>query len=211
MRRLVIVCAEKEVIELAELSSDVEIVGVIDSDPTADACGHSLLGSDDSWPELAEGDADLRVVVAMDSPQAKQRLVTLYGKSALASLISPYAILSRSAKLGIGSIVQHHCKILAKSRLGLACKVNSDAVVHHDCEVGDYCTLAPGSRLLGKVRLSPRVFVGAGATVMPGVSVGADSIIGAGAVVTEDVSPGVVVAGVPARQTRTTNQEELHR
>jgi UDP-2-acetamido-3-amino-2,3-dideoxy-glucuronate N-acetyltransferase len=41
--------------------------------------------------------------------------------------------------------------------------------------------------------------VGAGATVLPGVTVGQDAMVGAGAVVTKDVPPGATVAGNPAR------------
>lgn len=42
------------------------------------------------------------------------------------------------------------------------------------------------------------VWIGAGAIVLPGVTVGEHSIVGAGAVVTKDVPDGVIVAGNPA-------------
>jgi acetyltransferase-like isoleucine patch superfamily enzyme len=48
-------------------------------------------------------------------------------------------------------------------------------------------------------RLGDRVFVGAAAVVLMGVTVGDGAVIGAGAVVTRDVPANVVVAGVPAR------------
>ena len=43
------------------------------------------------------------------------------------------------------------------------------------------------------------VWVGMGAIILPGVTLGDGSIIGAGAVVTTDVPSGVVVSGVPAK------------
>jgi acetyltransferase-like isoleucine patch superfamily enzyme len=52
---------------------------------------------------------------------------------------------------------------------------------------------------VGKVVIKDNVFVGWGAIIMPGVTVGPNAIVGAGAVVTHDVPPGTVVAGVPAR------------
>ena len=41
--------------------------------------------------------------------------------------------------------------------------------------------------------------LGSGVVVLGGVRIGAGALVGAGAVVTRDVSPGEVVAGVPAR------------
>lgn len=44
--------------------------------------------------------------------------------------------------------------------------------------------------------------IGVGSIILPGVTIGKNSIIGAGSVVTKDVAPYAVVAGVPARQLR---------
>ena len=52
------------------------------------------------------------------------------------------------------------------------------------------------------VVIEDNVWIGANAIILPGVCVGRGSIIGAGSVVTEDVSPDVIVAGVPARMLR---------
>jgi nodulation protein L len=52
------------------------------------------------------------------------------------------------------------------------------------------------------VRIGRGVWIGACASVMPGVSIGDDSVVAGGAVVTKDVPAGAVVAGVPARTIR---------
>jgi len=51
----------------------------------------------------------------------------------------------------------------------------------------------------GPVKIENDAWLGAGAIVMPGVTVGTMSVVGAGAVVTESVPPRCVVAGVPAK------------
>jgi len=48
------------------------------------------------------------------------------------------------------------------------------------------------------ITLETNVWIGAAATILPGVRVGADAVVAAGAVVTHDVPPATVVAGVPA-------------
>lgn len=52
------------------------------------------------------------------------------------------------------------------------------------------------------VTIEDDVWVGAGAIILMGVTIGLGAIIGAGAVVTHDVAPYSVVAGVPARVIR---------
>ena len=49
------------------------------------------------------------------------------------------------------------------------------------------------------VRIERNAWIGAGATICPGVTVGENSVVGAGSVVTKDVPANVVVAGVPAK------------
>jgi len=50
------------------------------------------------------------------------------------------------------------------------------------------------------VHIKDDVWIGAGAIILPGVTVNEGSIVGAGAVVTADVAAFTVVAGVPARK-----------
>lgn len=49
------------------------------------------------------------------------------------------------------------------------------------------------------IHIFKNVWIGAGATVMPGVTIGENAIIAAGSVVTKDIPPGVIAAGVPAK------------
>lgn len=53
------------------------------------------------------------------------------------------------------------------------------------------------------VRIGDRVFLGANAVVMMGVTIGDEAVVGAGAVVTKDVPARAVVTGVPARRVGT--------
>lgn len=63
-----------------------------------------------------------------------------------------------------------------------------------------------GYTRVATVTIGERVFVGARAVILPGVTIGDDAIVGAGSVVRQDVPPGTVVAGNPARQVATTDE-----
>ncbi|MPQ60190.1 sugar O-acetyltransferase [Duganella sp. FT27W] len=84
-------------------------------------------------------------------------------------------------------------------------------------EIGDGTQIGPGVQILtadhprepalraqglefGRpIKIGKNVWIGAGALIMPGVTIGDDALIGAGSVVTRDVAPGVTVVGNPAR------------
>jgi len=59
----------------------------------------------------------------------------------------------------------------------------------------DFITVEP-------ISIERNVWIGTAATVLPGVTIGADSVVAAGAVVTHDVAPATLVAGVPATVVR---------
>jgi maltose O-acetyltransferase len=57
-----------------------------------------------------------------------------------------------------------------------------------------------GLEIAHPVTIGTDVWIGGGAILLPGVSVGGGAIIGAGSVVTRDVEAGQTVVGNPARQ-----------
>ena len=52
----------------------------------------------------------------------------------------------------------------------------------------------------GRITVHENSFIGWGAIIMPGVTIGPNAVVAAGSVVTRDVPPDSVVAGVPARR-----------
>ena len=58
------------------------------------------------------------------------------------------------------------------------------------------------------VRIGSRVWIGAGTIILPGVTIGDNSVIGAGSVVTKDIPAGVVAVGNPCRVLREINERD---
>ncbi|MBS0477402.1 MAG: glycosyl transferase family 2, partial [Proteobacteria bacterium] len=91
--------------------------------------------------------------------------------------------------------------------------------------IGDHCAIAPRVRILSathdyrrldlpdraaSVTIGDHVWVGAGATILPGVTIGSGAVVAAGSVVTRDVAPFTIVAGNPARFIKVRELESEH-
>ena len=59
------------------------------------------------------------------------------------------------------------------------------------------------------IKIGNHVWVGAGATILKGVTVGDHAIIGGGSVVTKDVPPYAVVMGNPAKVVKYLDSEKF--
>ena len=64
----------------------------------------------------------------------------------------------------------------------------------HPINPNDRQSLVPGHIHIGK-----NAWIGAGATILPGVTIGENSVVAAGAVVSKDVPANTIVGGVPAK------------
>lgn len=73
------------------------------------------------------------------------------------------------------------------------------ATLNHGFAADDRGSLYPSPIVIGR-----NVWVGASATILPGVTIGDNAIIAAGAVVTKNVPANTVAAGVPAKAIKTT-------
>lgn len=82
--------------------------------------------------------------------------------------------------------------------LGDGCQIGHNVVfatLNHDVNPAMRSYTYPAPIVLGR-----KVWVGSNATILPGVTIGDNSIVAAGAVVTKDVPANTIVGGVPARR-----------
>jgi Hexapeptide repeat of succinyl-transferase len=80
-------------------------------------------------------------------------------------------------------------------------EIGSDVLMTHATVLAhDASPVVFGARTrVGRVRILDRCFIGAGAVILPGVTIGPRAIVGANAVVSRDVPEGCVVAGNPGQ------------
>ena len=102
-----------------------------------------------------------------------------------------------NVKIGRNVVVMNNSLFMAAGGITIEDDVlvaaNSQLISNnHDPEEHAILTCKP-------VVLKRNCWIGAGATILPGVTVGENAIVAAGAVVSKDVEPNTVVGGIPAK------------
>lgn len=199
-KEVILVGAFHEIIELCELRG-FKVIGIFDPNVSGTYHGYPILGNDEDADRLVKEFIKVPVIIVPDDPATRRRLSRYYCGIGyqIATLISPYARWAASASLGEGVVVQSGCNVSSCVRLGSLVRLNTNANIMHDCEVGDYSTVAPNAVLLGHVHVGVACYIGANATILPHCKIGDCATVGAGAVVTKDVQAGTIVVGNPAR------------
>ncbi|ACI98262.1 NeuD/PglB/VioB family sugar acetyltransferase [Rhodospirillum centenum] len=163
--------------------------------------GARILGGTGLTAALAV-EADLFIALGDQAARRAFALSVLGAGGTLATLVHPAAVVSPAATVGDGSILAAGAILQPGARVGRFCILNTACSVDHDGVLLDGVQVGPGVRLAGRVCCGEDAFLGTGAIVLPGLSIGRGAVVGAGAVVVGDVPADITVVGNPARPLR---------
>lgn len=138
---------------------------------------------------------------------ARNSAIPLLDMKDIPARIEPGAIIRDNVSIGRNAVIMMGAILNIGAIVGEGTMIDMGAVLGGRATVGKNCHIGAGAVLAGVIEpasakpvvVDDGVLVGANAVVIEGVHIGAGAVVAAGAVVIEDVEPGKVVAGCPAR------------
>ena len=188
---------------LTERGTPVKMAGFLDDNIAVQGkpvAGFPILGKIADAPKFA----DAKFICGIGSSQSYRRKLAIIASTGLpverwATLVHPAASVSRSARLGCGTVVLANSVVGANARVGNHVMVLQNSVISHDTVVGDGCAIATGVSISGLVVVGTNCYVGSNTSVKERLQIGDRALVGMGAVVTRDVAADTMVVGNPAR------------
>lgn len=161
-------------------------------------------------PGDAQIQADLAAAAAWmarynTSPQSQRfsLLTERLGAVGDNSVIRPpfFCDFGSNIRLGADVFLNFNCVILdvVEVTIGHGTQIGPAVQIYAADHPRDPAVRKSGLEFGRPVRIGRNVWIGGGAIVLPGVTIGDDAVVGAGSVVTKDVRAGATVRGNPAR------------
>jgi sugar O-acyltransferase (sialic acid O-acetyltransferase NeuD family) len=191
----------KEVIWLAG-DCNRKVKGVLDDSIETHSTyiqGALVLGCISEWVNYKE----CEFIIAIGSPRIRRKILKnmlSLGFPHFATLIHPSVAYSNTVSFGDGSIICAGSILTADITLGSHNILNLNVTVGHECQFGDFVTIAPMVAVSGNVLLSDLVEVGTGAVIRQGLSLLEGSMLGMGGVLTKNIPERIIFAGNPAKK-----------
>jgi sugar O-acyltransferase (sialic acid O-acetyltransferase NeuD family) len=144
---------------------------------------------------------ELSVVIAIADPSVREKIKGQLTNPRLQfpPLIHPSVFVSDTCSVGDGSIICAGAFMTVNVNIGSHAIVNLKCTLGHDCMIESFSSLMPSVNISGNVKIGRGVYIGAGAILLQGISIGDYSVVGAGAVVNKSFESEKRIMGVPAR------------
>lgn len=140
-------------------------------------------------------------IPAVGSPKLKRKLVERAKRSGMfpKHFLTHKQSFVGDARIGEGSVVCSMCSITTNVNISRYVVVNLNCTIGHDAIIEDYVNLSPHCTISGKAHIKEGADLGSAVSILPGVTVGRNTVIGAGAVVTKDLPDNCLAVGIPAK------------
>ncbi|MDQ3190815.1 MAG: acetyltransferase [Bacteroidota bacterium] len=114
------------------------------------------------------------------------------------TFVHPSCMISRSAKIGTGTVIMANTIVNPNAEIGKFCTIQSNATIGHDSKMGDFNFIA-AQTTVGNLVMGNRNFLGINVTTNNFITIGNDCFVGMASNVVKSIPSGSKVYGNPAK------------
>ena len=156
---------------------------------------------------------EFEFVIAVGEPAARAFLLKRIEESGykLATLVDPSVIVSPTAKIASGCIVNAQSIVSANVIMEENCFLGFHVVVGHDAHLKKNTIVCPMATVGGGSTVGENTFIGLNSSMKEHVNLGNHVVVGMGSMVFRSVEDGCTVLGNPARVTKGNDDHKIFR
>jgi sugar O-acyltransferase (sialic acid O-acetyltransferase NeuD family) len=140
------------------------------------------------------------MIIAIADTNIRKKLT----QKCLSNNINMYNVMAENVvkmdnvKLGDGYILSTFVTITSDVKIGKGFQANMYSYVAHDCQIGDFVTLAPSVKCNGNVKIGDGTYIGTGVIIHQGnpnkpIQIGKNVTIGAGAIISKNIPDNTLI------------------
>lgn len=141
--------------------------------------------------------SDIHYFIGIGDNQIRKKLFEKFATLNWINIIDPSAKVSSTAKLGKAIYIGKNTSVNALATISTGTIINTGSIVEHECRIGEFVHIAPGTTICGNVEIGNNTLIGAGTVIRPGIRIGSNVIIGAGSVIVKNIPDQTMAYGSP--------------
>ncbi len=206
----------KVIIDIIKKQAEYEVFGLIDSyKPKGTRVnGYKVLGTEKDLPEIIITNNIYGGIIAIGDNWTRKKLfkeiTSMSPNFKFITVIHPNAVIGENITIGDGTAIMAGVIINSDTTIGKQCIINTKSSVGHDGIVKDFCSIAPGVTIGGKVFINKCSAISLGASIIECVKIGKHTVIGAGSLVNKNIGDNKMAYGVPAKEIKERKKDDKY-
>ncbi len=158
---------------------------------------------DENTRPLSEFDPKkYKIMVAIGDSQKRHEIVKKLPKGTkyFSFVHSTALIMDDSIEIGEGSFIGAYSILTTNIKIGKHCILNRSNHIGHDCIIGDFFSMMPGSIVSGDCKISNNVYLGTNSSIREKIFICNDVVIGLNSGVVSNIDESGTYIGTPAKR-----------
>ena len=196
----------EQIYDADQKGANVEFMGFAFDDPSygSEINGFPIVGGTKEVYEKFKNDLSVKFIFQLYRPDLMQERIELLNSYGIPddrffTFIHPSCVVSRSAKIDVGSAIMANSVINSNVHIGKHCTIHSNSLIGHDTTLGDYNFIAAHNVVGSNNTIGDANFFGLNSSFNNYLNIGNNCFVGMASNVIKSIKTETKVMGNPAK------------